>query len=74
MKKFTVNQKIKARSICDHNCVWEGEVLKRTTKTVTVRVDGENGPKRCKIHLDGEGNEFIYPLGRYSMCPIMRAA
>jgi len=29
--------------------------------------------KRCKIHVDSEGNEFIYPNGRHSMAAKFRA-
>jgi hypothetical protein len=71
MNTFTKNQTLEARSICDHNCIFTGIVIKRTAKTVTVKTDME-GIKRCKVHNIGEG-EFIYPFGRYSMAPIFRA-
>lgn len=68
--KFRVGQTLASRSLCDHDCIFRGEVLKRTAKTVTVRtMDGE---KRCKIH-DWDGVEVIYPFGRYSMATIFRA-
>jgi hypothetical protein len=71
MKQFTTGQKLKARSICDHDCIFTGTVIKRTTKTVTIKTDMQ-GVKRCKIHNRGEG-EFIYPFGQYSMSPTFRA-
>ena len=72
MKKFTKHQTLQTRSICDHNCIFKGVILNRTPKTVTIKVDGYRDAKRCKIHTNDEG-EFIYPLGRYSMAPVMRA-
>jgi hypothetical protein len=44
--------------------------MSRTEKSVVIFGNGE--VKRCKIHDDGEG-EFIFPLGRYSMAPVLRA-
>lgn len=71
MKKFTAGQTLESRSICDHNCIFTGTVIKRTAKTVTIntRMKGE---KRCKIHTNDEG-EFIFPFGQYSMAPVFRA-
>lgn len=43
------------------------KVLKRTKKTVTVKIHGDDA-KRIKIHTDEIG-EYIYPEGTYSMCP-----
>jgi hypothetical protein len=37
------------------------------------RLQYDKKTRRCKIHLSGEKNEYIYPFGRYSMCPIFRA-
>lgn len=73
--KFKVGQKLKARSICDSNSFFEAEVLKRTDKTVTIKF--QNKEKRCKVHVHeniNEGNEFIFPAGRYSMCPVFQAS
>ena len=72
MKKFTAGQKLSSRSICDHNCIFEGEVINRTTKTVTIntRMYGVN---RVKIHIDINGNEMIFPFGKSSMATIFRA-
>ena len=71
MTKFAQGQKLSTRSICNHDCIFRGEVLKRTAKTVTIDVRGE--AKRCKVHLDDDGTEFIFPFGRYSMAAIFRA-
>jgi len=71
MKKFEVNQQLTARSICNHECIFTGSVIKRTSKTVTIKTD--HGIERRKIFLDSEGNEMIWPFGTYSMAPIFRA-
>jgi hypothetical protein len=31
------------------------------------------GVKRCKIHLDIDGHEMIFPFGSYSMATIFRS-
>lgn len=68
---FTKRQKLETRSLCDSDCIYTAIVIDRTDKTVLIEMDGKD--KRCKIHLDRDGVEFIYPLGRYSMAPTFRA-
>ena len=70
MKTFKSGTEIKTRSICDHNCIFTAKVIKRTAKTVTIITMGEE--RRCKIHVE-DNEEFIFPHGRYSMAPVMRA-
>ena len=71
MDRFRKGQELSARSICDYNCIYTAKVLKRTAKTVTI-LGSIHGEKRVKIHTDDRG-EFIFPHGRHSMAPIMRA-
>ena len=71
MKTFTPGQQLSARSISNSDCKFTAEVLKRTAKTVTILTDDE-GEKRCKIHNNND-QEYIFPYGRYSMCPVFRA-
>jgi hypothetical protein len=70
-KRFKAGQSVSCRSLCDYDCVWSGTIVKRTAKTVTVKLENER-ERRCKIH-EIRGEEFIFPLGRYSMAPIIRA-
>lgn len=70
MSKFEVNKKYYGRSACDHDCIFNMEVLSRTEKTIKANVDG--AIKTLRIKTDDE-NEFVYPYGKYSMCPIIRA-
>lgn len=71
MNRFTLGQELSESSICDHECIYTATVLKRTAKTVTIAVRGKS--KRCKIHNDQEGDEFIFPFGQYSMAAIFSA-
>ena len=72
MNTFTQGQALSTRSIGDSECIFTGTVIKRTAKTVTVNTC-IYGERRCKIYTDDQGNEFIYPHGRHSMCPTFRA-
>jgi hypothetical protein len=71
-KRFEAGQSVSCRSVCNHDCVWTGIILKRTAKTVTVKLAHER-ERRCKIHVR-RGVEFIYPFGQYSMAPIIWAS
>lgn len=74
MKQFEVGNKYSMRSICDHNCVWTYEVVERTAQTITIS-DGKK-VKKCRISKkisEYRGAESVYPLGQYSMCPILSA-
>lgn len=55
------------RSICDHNCIFEAEILER--KGNFVRVKAMGNIKRVKVFTDSRGIEYIYALGKYSMAP-----
>ncbi len=69
MKKFEVGIKYISRSICDHECIFEIEVTKRTEKSISYLYDGE--ARRSKIRvIDDE--ETIRP-DNYSMAPMFRA-
>ena len=63
-------QTLTARSVCDHECVFSAEVLERKGAFVTVKIHGNT--RRVKVMNIGDG-EFIYALGKYSMCPVFRA-
>lgn len=69
MKKFEVGKKYYSRSICDHECIYEIEVISRTDKTITYMYDGEK--RRSKIHIS-DNVEYIRP-DNYSFAPTFRA-
>lgn len=61
---------ITAKSICDADCIFTAEVLERKGNFVTIKIMGE--VSRKKVSLDMDGNEVVYALGKYSMCPVFR--
>lgn len=74
MKKFEIGQQYSMRSACDHNCVWTFTVTARTAQTVSI-TDGKE-IKRCRIskgYSEARGTETIFPLGQYSMAPMLSA-
>lgn len=74
MKKFEIGKTYSMRSVCDHNCVWSYKVLSRTASTITI-TDGKE-TKKCRInkqYSEYRNAETVFPLGRYSMCPILSA-
>lgn len=68
--RFEVGRTYQTRSICNHDCIFEIVITKRTAKFVTVDKRGE--VTRCKIHMI-DGKEVIFPYGQYSMCPVFHA-
>lgn len=78
MKKFEVGAEYSTSSICDHNCVWSYVVTARTAKTITIQEKGrfDKPGKKCRINAElseMNGCETVYPMGRYSMAPSLRA-
>lgn len=73
MKQFEIGKHYYMRSSCDHECIWKYEVVARTAKQVTLKEASGNEIK-CRINdkID-PWNEVVFPLGRYSMAPFLRA-
>ena len=74
MREFEVGREYKMRSICNHDCIWSYTVISRTAQTITVT----DGKKTLKLRVikklsEYRGAESVYPLGQYSMCPILSA-
>lgn len=73
MIKFEVGKDYSMRSACYHDCVWTYRVIARTARTVTLE-DDKGRVKKCHIRTcDQSYSEAVYPLGNYSMCPVLRA-
>ncbi len=70
MIRFNVGQTYSTRSICDHDCIYSVEILKRTAKSVVIRVDGQDKRKGLYVY---EGVEQFKPHGTYSMCAVIGA-
>ena len=69
MIKFEIGKTYFTRSICDHDCIIKETIISRTDKTVKtasgkiLRVSDKYTP----------GIEQIWPDGKYSMAPAIRA-
>lgn len=74
MTKFEIGKSYSMSSPCDHNCIWTYTVIARTAQTITLS-DGTK-EKKCRIskqYSEYNKTETIFPLGQYSMCPILTA-
>lgn len=74
MKKFEIGQEYSMRSICDHECVWTYTVTARTAQTITVT----DGKEISKLRISKKYSEYrkaetVFPLGQYSMAPMLMA-
>ena len=70
-KQFIVGETYSCRSICDYECIYSFEILKRTAKCVWIKYHGEVTRRTVRLSDDVE---CIDPHGRYSMSPVLRAA
>lgn len=74
MKKFEIGKQYSMSSACDHNCVWTYTVTARTAQTITVTDGKETKKLRINKRISEYSNaEVVFPLGRYSMAPILEA-
>lgn len=58
------------RSACDHNCIFRFAVVRRTAKTITFLYLGKEQTRGVRVQ---DGVEQCFPLGRYSMAPVLGA-
>jgi hypothetical protein len=65
--QFEVGQTYSCRSICDYNCIWSFEVIKRTAKFISIK-GSDNKVSRVGVKT-WDGVERAYPLGQFSMAP-----
>lgn len=71
MKQFEVGKTYTMNSICDHECVWNCKVIKRSNHYITLEIDTE-GQKTVGVK-QYEDHEYCLPLGAYSMAPRLKA-
>lgn len=69
--KFEVGLNYSMNFICDAGLHVTFKCIKRTGKTVTLQSKHDKVTK--KLGTDSSGMEYIYPYGKYSMAPILRA-
>lgn len=74
MKRFEIGSTYSMRSVCDHNCIWGYTVTERTAQTITV-TDGKEIKKLriSKKYSQYRNAETVFPLGHYSMAPMLTA-
>lgn len=73
MKAFETNKIYLMNWPGDSELKTKYKVIKRTAKTVTVQHRDE--VKSCRVSVSYDGlEETIFPTGKYSMCPILRAS
>jgi hypothetical protein len=72
MTTFQVNETYKNNFIGDSNLYVSYKVIKRTAQFVTVEDIRTGETARCKV-TEYDGNEVIYPMGRYSMAFTLRS-
>lgn len=74
MKRFEIGSTYSMRSVCDHNCIWSYSVTERTAQTITVN-DGKEIKKLriSKKYSQYRDAETVFPLGQYSMAPMLTA-
>jgi len=70
--KFKTGETYKTRMICDSDQIISFEIVKRTPKTVTIKDIFNRDLIRKKIATI-DGIETIFPLGKYSMAPVLKA-
>jgi hypothetical protein len=68
--QFQVGRTYSVRSICDSECIFRFEVVKRTAKTVWLKSGSKVKARRVR---EWDGAEACDPHGRYSMSPILSA-
>jgi len=75
MTRFEVGKTYECHSIGNWECVWRYEVTARTASTITLKDQDGKVIKRKVIKGLSEINktESLYPLGKYSFCPVLHA-
>ena len=71
---FDIGKTYSISSPCDHNCICTYTIIARTAQTITIE-DGKQ-VKKCRIskqYSEYNKAETVFPLGQYSMCPILTA-
>ena len=74
MAKFEIGKQYSMRSICNHEAIWTYTVTARTAQTITVT----DGKETLKLRIIKKLSEYrnaetVYPLGQYSMAPMLSA-
>lgn len=69
--QFVVGGSYSCTSACDSGCRWSFRVTRRTASSIWI-ADDDGKITRRKVEVY-RGAEMVFPLGKYSMAPIIRA-
>ena len=69
-KQFVIGQELAVRSLGDWDCIFRFTVIKRSAKFVTLLY--HNIEHKVAIRHWSDGVEYCYPLGTYSLAPLLR--
>lgn len=67
---FEAGKTYSTRSACDHECIFRFAIVRRTAKTITFTYHGKEQTRGVRVW---EGVESCYPMGRFSMAPVISA-
>ena len=68
--RFETGVTYNTRSVCDHDCIFKFTILRRTEKTVRVRLYGKEVSRRIYIY---NNVARFRPFGSYSMAAVISA-
>lgn len=72
-KRFQVGKTYETRSPADREVKYRVTVVSRTPSFVTISfLASQAKDRRCKVY-EHKGEEFCYPDGKYSLCPVLTA-
>jgi hypothetical protein len=67
LNKMTSIKTLSTRSICDHNCIFTAELLEIKGNFAIIFFDKKIIKRKIMTSYDGK--KYIFPNGKYSMCP-----
>ena len=71
MISFQTGTEYSTRSICDSECVFTVNIIRRTAKSVWIKdMNGETVRRSIQVV---DGVEEFFPYGKYSMAPVIKA-
>ena len=73
LTQFQTGKTYFTRSICNHDCIFRFEILRRTAKSVWIFDPDERGRTTRRQIEVWNGVETFYPHGHYSMAAIISA-
>lgn len=68
---FVVGKSYSTRSAGNHECVFSWTITARKGQMLTLK-DADGAVSRRKV-LSNEEGELCFPMGKFSMCPVIRA-